>query len=270
MTNGPDENFAQSGRGGLEMGSLTADRAVRVCSTCKARKKGCDKQLPQCGYCSKRGLSCNCNDYATDALSNVTESTSPSGEVSIAWSRESEALRDMLFMHVRSVLQSSGLSLLELSEYFFRTFHTWFPVISPALFRETALAAQYGAPPAEFSTLVLAIYLIVQRRRAEPAENRIRPEDMYVTVKVLFAQSQAVLRPSTTLVQASLLITAYEYATRQPDAAYVSIGTCIRMAQTIGLAEINATKHCSTQDDCSVLTALEERNVWWAIVILER
>ena len=30
--------------------------------TCRVRKKGCDKQLPKCGYCSRRGLDCVYHD----------------------------------------------------------------------------------------------------------------------------------------------------------------------------------------------------------------
>jgi Fungal Zn(2)-Cys(6) binuclear cluster domain len=40
------------------MASPNKKNAKQVCSTCKTRKKGCDKQLPSCGYCSKRNLRC--------------------------------------------------------------------------------------------------------------------------------------------------------------------------------------------------------------------
>jgi hypothetical protein len=179
-------------------------------------------------------------------------------------------LRSMLSQQVRRVLHSSGLSLAQLGQYFFQTFHTWFPVISPKLFFETALVADYDALAAEFSILVITMHLITERPRLGAAVDKASCMDMYVTVKVLFAHSMTVLPTSTALIQTGILITAYEYASGRPDPAFVSIGTCVRMAQTIGLATISTTKYSSIEDSISASTVLEERNLWWAIVILER
>ena len=48
------------------MASLGKGCAPHVCSTCKLRKKGCDKQLPSCGYCTKRKLGCRYDDPYPD------------------------------------------------------------------------------------------------------------------------------------------------------------------------------------------------------------
>jgi transcription factor-like protein/Zn(2)-Cys(6) binuclear cluster domain-containing protein len=247
----------------------SAEKAERVCSTCKARKKACDKQLPYCGYCSKRGLICRYDDYYRGILSDRQESTS-SGDGLFFSSSDSIALRSTLSLRVFGILQSSGLSLPELSRRFFQSFHTWLPIISPRLFHETAVTTNHDTLPTEFSILVLSMYLIIQRPHTAVAKDTIRHEDIYITVKVLFAQLQAVLCHSITLVQASILITAYEYASGRPDAAYISIGTCIRMAQTMDLASVDTAQGYSHQDNCSIFRALEKRNLWWAIVILER
>jgi hypothetical protein len=249
-----------------EMASKAAPRAERVCSTCKARKKACDKQLPFCGYCSKRCLVCRYVEDSLDISANASKSASLAG-ILIPIS-ESTTLGDTLSLHVWRALKSSGLSLFELTDRFFRSFHTWLPIISPRPFLETVLATRDGALPAEFSILVLAMYLIVQRNY--PAQNQVKPKEMWVSVKVLFAEAQAVLLPSITLVQTSILIAAYEHATGRSEAAYISIGTSIRMAQTLGIAKIDITQDTFPQDDYSVLSILEKRNLWWAVVILER
>lgn len=71
--------------------------ALWVCVTCRGRKKGCDKQLPKCGYCTRRGLACVYHDappsheqeYPESRTSSMVRSDSQGwqGSLSISWAR---------------------------------------------------------------------------------------------------------------------------------------------------------------------------------------
>ena len=164
------------------------ERAFHVCTTCRARKKACNKNLPYCGYCSKRGINCSYDvddgsspdnnvdagmpfllfsvplqdwkQYSRGKVSRVfPEQLTPLSEDSPSNGRH--ALDTMLNSHVNRILQDVGLSLNEISEQYFRGFHKWLPIICPSLFE--GILSQYIIPPADFSVLALAICLVALR-----------------------------------------------------------------------------------------------------------
>jgi hypothetical protein len=248
-------------------GFLPGERAERVCCVCKARKKGCDKQLPQCGYCSKRGLICSYIDASGYQSSDVASNSSV--DHSICTSSDPAALRNTLFLQVRRVLQDSGRTLHQLSRHFFQTFHFWIPTISPRLFYDTVLAANNGTLPVGCSLVVLGMHLIVQHHLSG-SDDGLDSKDAWITLKMLHAQAQTILSPSISLVQSGFLIATFEFAHGQLQAACVSIATCIRLAEMMGFARIAKTHHDLAPDHWSIFKALEQRNLWWAIVIMER
>ena len=95
-------------------------------------------------------------------------------------------------------------------------------------------------------------------------------QTLYLTTKMLFAHAQASISTSTSLIQASLLIATYEYGHGLIEAAYISIGTCVRMGYTAGL---HKGKFGCSSLGCQSWPTLkdeEEHNLWWGIVICER
>lgn len=143
------------------------------------------------------------------------------------------------------------------------------PIISPKLFHETYLVSQHSQPP-EFFLLALTICLITLRPSNSPT-NRIGPEEVYTSVKVLFKQLPMVTCASSTLIQAGILLAAYEHASGRSELASVSIYDAIRMAQNIGFERIfRIDADTVLHDDNSRLRILEQQNIWWALVILER
>ena len=85
---------------------------------------------------------------------------------------------------------------------------------------------------------------------------------LYVVVKMLFAQVQAVLPPSIRLIQAGLLVSVYEYAHELNNAALISIASCAQMAHIIW-----PNSHPS---DVVRSGTKEGRNLWWGLAIFER
>ncbi|KAF2166162.1 hypothetical protein M409DRAFT_55037 [Zasmidium cellare ATCC 36951] len=251
---------------------MTADgstqRASQVCNNCKTRKKGCDKQLPTCGYCSKRGLECR-YDRTPDSR---PEGASVGSIADLLSCSTGPALDGVVNLQVCHAIHRTGISIDELTSRFFHYFHQWLPIISPATFRETAAKYQHGVPPADFSMLLLSMYVIVLRpidgSLVAPKDD-IQPKDLYHTAKVFLSHVQTRLCASILLVQATILIAEYEYVCGKPGGAYVSLGLALRMGYVLEL------QHSVMPDSLHKGPHLqhsraEQRNLWWGIVVMER
>jgi hypothetical protein len=262
------------------MSLFDAEYAPQVCTTCKIRKKRCDKALPSCGYCSKRSLICRYEDSPRAVVSHYpTGGASPSLNALLmqiaslfAPSPGSEpmALDDLINLQVCRIMQLTNLSFHEICKRFFHNFHRWLPVVSSKLLHENAAYYRQDAPPADFSVLLASMCLITVQPPTDTTSSPISPESLYVTVRMLFVHVQSIICASTSLVQAGVLIAVYEYANGRPDAAHISIGACARMAYTVGMDEITRPGLDRKYDTKSKLEEVEKRNLWWGIVILER
>ena len=241
---------------------------------CKARKKGCDKALPTCGYCARKSLACKYEEISE-------ESTLPFAAGSpelVPWSIDAileltqpSKLDRALNLQVGRILQSAGLSLPQVSEQFFRAFHRWLPAVSPTLLGEIALDTQHGPPSADVSVLVLAMCLTVLGPRNEGETASIGPGTLYGFVKVVFAQVQGIVTTTMRLVQSGLILAAYEYACSRPTAAFITVSTVARMGQSLGMeTDITLPIISQAKTPPSRLKLLERRNAWWCVVILER
>ena len=247
------------------MASPALERAPQVCNTCRMRKKACDKQLPYCSYCTKRGIRCSYDDDASTSRGSTTiwdidlnQAVTPlhmglqcdpfCGQMT---------LDRKLNLQVGCIMQSLNLSFFDISDRFFQDFHLWFPVISPTLFYEHGT---FTSPlSADFLVLLLAMCLVTQNAAVDT---------LYMSLKVLFAQAQAAICSSATLVQAGLLISTYEYTRGWLDAAYISIGNCVRMAHIIRID--NNQRDKIDHDIWLRRSAHENWNIWYGVVVLER
>jgi hypothetical protein len=101
------------------------------------------------------------------------------------------------------------------------------------------------------------------RNRETPPISR---QSLYLATKALFAQVQGSLPASVHLIQANLLLAVFEYANGRPEAAFITIASCARMAYA---AHLHDSSHYDMNIDLQV-EAEEARNTWWAIIIYER
>ncbi|GKZ35482.1 hypothetical protein AbraIFM66950_006144 [Aspergillus brasiliensis] len=167
------------------------------------------------------------------------------------------------------ILQLADLSLQEIGRRYFSNFHKWLPVISYESFQESL--ARYNSPscspPVDFSVLVLAMCLVTLQP-SKPSTH-ITPHSLYATMKMLFAEAQAILCASMYLLQAGLLIAAYEYANGRPEAAHITMGSLARTAFAIGLAD-SSSWGTSAEASLAPIERLERLNLWWGVIILER
>ncbi|KAH8694093.1 hypothetical protein BGW36DRAFT_216049 [Talaromyces proteolyticus] len=249
---------------------MQMEKARWVCTTCKARKKACDKVLPICSYCKKRQLNCKYDDDEESCAeikrwtgadrSHIGGGTSILSNERYSLANERAAVDRIMHEQVCQIIRVTDMSTLEMSDQYFRGFHKVLPIISADILQDS-LVRRDGSlpPPASLSLLILSMYLVT----LNPSESKMPTMlSYYVTVKTSFSHVQALEISSIYMVQAGLLIAGYEYACSQPDAAYLSLGVSARMFALCSRRQAQGTEN-------SMKTSVET-NVAWGIIILER
>lgn len=170
-------------------------------------------------------------------------------------------------IQVEHIIQATGLSSHQIRECYFRLFHPSLQILEPGLFQEDT-ERECGTPGPDVSILLLAVCLITM----EPPNDTV-----YVTLRTMFTAVQSSsIRVSIPLVQAALLISCYEYTRGWLDAAYISVGACVRMGQLLGFNRFPLSRDNDEDDENLKLDArntvklMESWNLWWGITMLER
>lgn len=254
-------------------------RAPRVCAICKSRKKGCDKVRPRCGYCTQRGLICLYEDTAPPEIrcgllgSNELWSTSPFPSntfQSLNLSYPPMTIENTLRHEVSKIFKTTERAFSEVCDQYFRSFHRWLPVVSYDLLMENTTMYVDKCPPADFSLLVLAMYLVTLDPSDDSRTQITPPQTLYLDLRMSFMRVQILITASTRLIQTGLLLAAYDYACGRPHAAYISIGTCVRMASILGIDRYNRLNEPMNGNPATGIRPLETQNMYWAMIMLER
>jgi len=158
----------------------------------------------------------------------------------------------------------------DITARYFQTFHRHLPIISRTRFQNSLIASVVG-PSADSSVLLLSICLVTNLPTPEltPRDGEthvISRQSLYLATKALLAQVQGFLSTSVHLIQANILLAIYEYANGRPEAAFITITGCARMAYA---AHIHDNSRCDGNPGLQVEVE-EARNTWWGIVIYER
>ncbi|RKK70077.1 hypothetical protein BFJ69_g12190 [Fusarium oxysporum] len=245
-------------------------RAPRVCRICKAKKKACGKELPTCSYCFKRGFDCVYeNESDTPPISdNVAEVFKPWSLTLFPMSISTTTLDRTMAYHLHYLYKVVGQSPLQAGKRFLDNFQRWLPVIAPRRLDEHIELSKRGLVGADVSILLLSICLVILRSGGDLADPLVHHAAVHTTVKTLYAQVQAMMHASAALVQAGIILSAYEYASGQIDSAFISIAACIRMAQVVGVG--TAYNRLDAVQEETRLQATSEWNLWWSIIVLER
>ena len=283
-------------------------RAPNVCSTCKSRKRACDKSLPACSFCVDRKLVCRYDLPATNRNGSrkhypgkhfvAAQTSSPSNVSSAAEimmrplpspriqssmpppplpglyakGETPRSIHESLYQQTQYILGLLDTTLECISHQYFQTVHRWLPILVPDHFHE--MVATYrekdGIPSSDVSVLLLAMCLIVKLPDLDHATMKppLSRKYLYTTTKSAFGQGQASCFASSPFVQATLLIATCEYACVRPRAAYVSMMTCVGMARVLGI-EVHSML---TSDDGSENSEDKSENpdLGLAIAMLER
>ncbi|KAF5618408.1 hypothetical protein F25303_13023 [Fusarium sp. NRRL 25303] len=248
----------------------SSQRAPRVCRICRIKKKACDKELPTCSYCFKRGFDCvyETESDITPMSENVTEAFKPWSLTLFPMSISNATLDRTMAYHMHYLYKVVGQSPFQSGKRFLGNFQRWLPIIAPRRLVELIELSEQELPGADVSVLLLSICLVTLRSGGDLDDPFLHTSAVHVNVKTLYAQVQAISRASIALVQAGVILSAYEYASGQIDSAYISIATSIRMALVIGVD--TAYEKLGAVQEETRLQATSEWNLWWSIIVLER
>lgn len=117
----------------------------------------------------------------------------------------------------------------------------------------------------------MALLFITMKLLTQPHSNPMQKSQspLYQTVKSFLAQIEYQNVYSIHVIQAALLLAAYELGNSIYPAAYLTIGHCARMGHAMGLHNRKTTAQMLPR--CTTWTEQEERRrVWWAVVVLDR
>ncbi|KEF59701.1 uncharacterized protein A1O9_04547 [Exophiala aquamarina CBS 119918] len=261
------------------------EQTRQVCTSCKARKRKCDKALPKCGSCTKRGLPCE--------YSAPQQILTPPPMLELPWygflthndrvNTHSIDFPTILFLDP-GILRHGQLELRytvgQVPEHFlhllgdmnainstaakfFRHIHRWMPFISKKRFYEHGEESSFYSQP-DTVLLLLCIQLITAFPPIQPRNART---PLYHAAKHLYLEVEGSSIFALPVLQAGVLLALYELGHAIYPAAYLTIGACARYAYALGI-NIGAT--VNTRKVLSLVELEERRRVWWALVILDR
>ncbi|KAF5575666.1 fungal specific transcription factor factor [Fusarium subglutinans] len=155
-------------------------------------------------------------------------------------------------------LLSQGNVVLDVSQTYFATIHIWFPMISKKRM-DMGLPVQNAGPD-------LAILFLGMKLVTTPAID-ITGSALYDTAKSFVASLESNGVVSLLCLQAMILVALYEYSHAIYPAAWMTVGSCARYADILGImpGEYSPLGQVTTWTE-----AEERRRVWWSIYILDK
>ncbi|KAK6826473.1 hypothetical protein RU639_005439 [Aspergillus parasiticus] len=281
--------------------------ALRACVSCKSSKKKCDKTLPTCNRCARLCLSCSYIDVAETRAQDFTttfqavfdrlerlesrvfaseedrpaaapDQSSPPSIETKGNNRSDWQLRPSLLqpsylelivaMNLSKILEERDTSVRAVGEKYLSVVHNYAPVISKERLEWRTQEAEGLEPHAPFLIFISSILLLTEEPVGSFVSSNIAsPPDLYRTCKHNYTVFLSFNEPCIELIQAGVLIALYEHAQCMGSQAYLTIGTCARMAGAIGLLSATSSVSSSSKLGNSLE---EETNILLVIYILDR
>ncbi|PWY96493.1 hypothetical protein BO94DRAFT_13350 [Aspergillus sclerotioniger CBS 115572] len=229
----------------------------RVCLTCRAGKRKCDKALPTCARCARLEVKCNYEVLADNLPSNPSPPPLPAIVHPKAWTS--------WLGNAYASFHNDPSPYLEHVETYFDTVDRWLPI----LHKEAFMEGFRERPFTPDFLLLMSMCLIVQRPDKQSPEGSMF-NDQYHAVKHYFCHEIAdnVNTPSIRLIQAGILLATYEYGHGMINAAYNTIYSCVSTSITLGLHRQEPPR--DIEMDPAWRQQTEGLRTWWAVVISER
>ncbi|KAE9366721.1 hypothetical protein N431DRAFT_471753 [Stipitochalara longipes BDJ] len=257
--------------------SMSPRKAAKACIACRDRKRKCDRFIPSCSLCYRLGRRCQyeprvrlpSQDLRGSVISLPSRLHAPSisplssprlfDDGSLIRASVNHMITDKLKHSIGDIS-----TLRNAATKYFKSIHTWFPILSELSYYER-LAAAFDKPCAEYSLLSLSMMLI---NTPPPVKETLDSfTSLYILVKSSIAIVEAANFNSVEIVQARLLVSLFEFGHGMP-AAFISIAATARAAVAIG---VNQTIKRPCTDVSATCSKLEEGlRVWWGIVMLDR
>jgi hypothetical protein len=282
----------------------TPDRLARTsCFSCRRSKRRCDKTLPACQLCSRRGLRCSYpqrrgqrspspSDSSHGTGSITVGSTSADGttgsqsgqvpRISSSFARTSaisflapDLFREACLEVPRLDLDIPGDVAMQLGDSqqirdttarFFQLTRSWMPIIN----RKRHLAAALNPlAPSRRPTALLTLCMKLCGFSALDEAGADKTA-LYRLAKRFYTDVESTEDSNVQVLQASVCIALFEIGNAIYPAAYLTVGACARYGTAMGLDKINKDRMGGAYYAGSWIEFEETRRVWWAILILER
>ncbi|KAL5342700.1 hypothetical protein BJX70DRAFT_409687 [Aspergillus crustosus] len=207
-----------------------------VCRICKARKKKCDKALPHCGYCTRKGIQCQYQEQPVSPPIQLPGNASSTNESTLSH-------------QAQHLIQCTGQYFDEVSVRYFSSTHHFMPIIARTRFHNQLIS--FGAQPqTDFAMLLLSMSLLTYSPSSDKSgQTALKVSDLYLAAKILLCQAQTLCTPSLNLVQAGVLFAVLEYARGEPEQALMTISVYARMAYAAGLERPSSLPSSVQVDD---------------------
>ncbi|OQD61406.1 hypothetical protein PENPOL_c017G06052 [Penicillium polonicum] len=231
--------------------------AHQACFRCRRQKRKCDKILPCCTLCKRLNKHC---DY-------VLPSEVPRLLPVPDWAELTPSnLRHTLEAQV-SLIVGDGLQLQAAVALYFRTVHTWFPIVSETCYniRLSSVRVQTATSPSDLNLLTLCMALVCK----EPVEGELPlpTRSLYASLKSFVALLEAMGTNSLEMLQGRLLLAIFEIGHAMYPAAYISTAVNVRAAISLG---INAPCEDLRKIFRDRQKAKEAQQTWRGITITDR
>ncbi|KAK1240459.1 hypothetical protein MKX07_004487 [Trichoderma sp. CBMAI-0711] len=216
------------------------------CSACRQSKRRCDKLYPECTLCTQQKLkdrikaASSASKFAVNPPSTETTKKDhqsverlpfPSGNTSFiaerfldpdVFSRAHLTVINVEVPVTNDIAQLVGsvMDIQATSAQFFKSVHTWMPIISKPHFCANLLN-RLTYQRAELFLLVLSMKLCCARQKTWNTP-------LYETVKLLYFKIETSGALSVLVLQAAILIALYELGHAVYPAAFLSVGSCAR------------------------------------------
>jgi hypothetical protein len=149
---------------------------------------------------------------------------------------------------------------------YFATFNRCLPILNRDIFTSQL---QNPEPSSDFSALLLAMILISHlSSKIASGDQRKTKEELYPTLKSIYSLLLSTGKVSVELVQAGVIIAAYEHCQALHRDAWLGIGNCARLGQVLGLNHVIREPMPGEVGERGMFEM--ERCLWWGIVVLER
>lgn len=175
-------------------------------------------------------------------------------------------LRHTLEVQVSSIV-GDGLQLQEAAALYFRTVHTWFPIISETRYNAqlASMRVKMDAAPADFSLLTLCMALVCKEPTA--GEIPVPARLLYTSMRGFVTLLETMGINSLEILQSRILLTIFEIGHAMYPSAYISAAANIRAAVSLGIGSLCEGLHTVFHDPQK---AREAQKCWCAILIIDR
>ncbi|KAL9618458.1 MAG: hypothetical protein Q9160_006836 [Pyrenula sp. 1 TL-2023] len=159
----------------------------------------------------------------------------------------------------------SSQDIASMVNHYFASVHVWLPIISKKRLH-SQLASQDYISNADFTLLLLTMQLLIE----EPSDSSFESRSFYYAAKQYLQTVEAAGLLTLKLIQASILISAYEIGHGIYPAAFLSVGHCVRLGQALGIHDKRTPAPQMISRPGTWAEQEEIRRVWWAVLLLDR